>query len=113
MRNSIRTRLTVAFISLAISPLLLVGVIMAWQSFTTQERQALNLQREVAQRVATEVTAFFQELEGELRLISKTQELPELDRNEAQSILSLLMSQDVFEDLVLLDKQGQEQIHLS
>jgi signal transduction histidine kinase/HAMP domain-containing protein len=113
MRNSIRTRLTVAFIGLAIGPLLLVGIILAWQSFTTQERQALNLQREVARRVATEVTAFFTELENELHLMSKAQMWPGLGRNAPHSTLSLLMSQDVFEELVLLDNQGQEQIHLS
>ena len=113
MRNSIRTRLTVAFIALAIVPLLLVGGILAWQSFITEERQALNLQREVARRVATEVTAFFEELENELRLVSKTQVLPGLDRNEQHNILKLLMFQDVFENMVLLDSQGQEQIHLS
>jgi two-component system cell cycle sensor histidine kinase/response regulator CckA len=113
MRNSIRTRLIVAFIGLAIVPLLLVGVILAWQGFTTEERQALNLQREVARRVATEVTAFFEALENELRLVSKAQVWPGLDWNEQHSILKLLMSQAVFEELVLLDSQGQEQIHLS
>ena len=113
MRNSIRTRLTVAFIGLAIVPVLLIGVILAWQSFTIQERQALNLQGEVARRVATEVTAFFEELENELRLVSKAYVLPGLDRTEQHRILELLMLQDVFESLVLLDSQGQEQIYLS
>ncbi len=113
MRNSIRTRLTVAFIGLAIGPLLLVGVILARQSFTIQAQQALDLQREVARHVAAEVTTFFEELENELRLISKMQVLSELDRNEEHSILKLLISQDVFERLILLDNQGQAQIHLS
>jgi two-component system cell cycle sensor histidine kinase/response regulator CckA len=113
MRNSIRIRLTVAFIGLAIGPLLLVGVILARQSFTTQEQQALNLQREVARRVVTEVTAFFEERENELRLVSKAQVWPGLGQNKHYHILTLLMSQDIFEGLVLLDSQGQEQIHLS
>ncbi|MBN1220636.1 MAG: HAMP domain-containing protein, partial [Anaerolineae bacterium] len=113
MRNSIRTRLTVAFIGLAIGPLLLVGVILAWQSFTTQKQQALNLQREMAQRVAVEVTTFFTELENELRLVSRVQMWPGLNRNEKHNILSLLISRGVFEDLILLDNQGQKQIHLS
>jgi hypothetical protein len=114
MRSNIRTRLTVAFISLAIGPLLLVGVILAWQSFTTQQQQALNLQREVARRVATQVTAFFEELENELRLASRVQGLQGLDRDRQHSVLSeLLLYQDVLEALVLLDSQGQEQIHLS
>jgi PAS domain S-box-containing protein len=113
MRNSIRTRLSITFIGLAIMPLLLVGIILAWQSFTIEQQQALNLQREVARRVAVEVTAFFEELENVLHLVSKAQALPELDRNEQQNILKLLMAQDVFEDVVLLDNQGQEQIHLA
>jgi signal transduction histidine kinase len=113
MRNSIRTRLTVAFIGLAIVPLLLVGVIIAWQGFTTEKRQALNLQREVARRVATEITAFFEELEYQLRLVSKARVWSGLDRNEQHNFLKMLMSQDVFEELVLLDSQGQEQAQLS
>jgi uncharacterized membrane protein required for colicin V production len=80
MRNSIQKRLTGAFIGLAIGPLLIVGVILAWQSFISQEQQALNLQHEVARRVAAEVTAFFAQLEDELRLVSKAQALPGLDR---------------------------------
>ena len=113
MRNSIRTRLSITFIGLATIPVFLVGVILAWQSFTIEQQQALNLQREVARRVATEVAAFFEELENELRLVSKAQMLPELDRNAQQNILKLLMAQDVFEDVVLLDSQGQEQIRLA
>ena len=113
MRKSIRIRLNVTFIGLAIGPLLLVGAILAWQGFATQEHQALSLQREVARRVATEVTAFFEELENELNLISRGQMLPGLDRNEQHNMLTLLMSKDDFEEVALLDSTGQEQIHLS
>ena len=114
MRSSIRTRLTIAFISLAIGPLLLVGIILAWQSFTTQQQQALNLQREVAQRVSTQVTAFFEERENEVRLVSQVQGLQDLDRDRQHNVLSeLLLYEDLFEALVLLDSQGQEQIYLS
>jgi hypothetical protein len=58
MRTSIRTRLTMIFVVLAIGPLLLVGGIIIWQSFLVQQQQAPDMQREVARRVATEVTAF-------------------------------------------------------
>ncbi|MBN1584042.1 MAG: PAS domain S-box protein [Anaerolineae bacterium] len=113
MRNSIRTRLTVTLIGLAIGPLLVAGVILARQSFTIQTRQALDLQREVARRVATQVTAFFEELEHELSLASKMYALPELDQDEKHSIFKLLIAQDVFERLVLLDSQGRTQVYLT
>ena len=114
MRNSIRTRLTLAFQGLAIIPLLLVGIILAWQSFTTQQQQALDMQREVAQRVSTQVTALFEGLENDLRLTSQVQGLQKLDRDRQSGVLSELLSyHDVFEELALLDSKGQEQIHLS
>jgi signal transduction histidine kinase len=114
MRNSIHTRLTVAFIGLAIGPLLLVGGVLAWLSFTVQERQALDLQGEVARRVSTQVTAFFGELESQLYLFDQVQGLQELDRDEQRHILAGLLSyQDVFEELILLDSEGNEDVHLS
>jgi signal transduction histidine kinase len=89
---------------LAIGPLLLVGVVLAWRSYTMQQQQALYLQ----------VTAFFAELENELRVVSKVQGLPKLDRDKQHSVLSeLLLYQHVFEELVLLDNQGQERIYVS
>jgi signal transduction histidine kinase/HAMP domain-containing protein len=114
MHNSIRKRLAITFIGLAIGPLLLVGAVLAWQSFTTQQQQALSLQGEMAQRVATQVTAFFEELENELRVVSQVQGLPELDRDKQYSVLSdLLAYRHIFEELVLLDDKGKEQVHLS
>jgi PAS domain S-box-containing protein len=114
MRGSIRKRLTLAFISLAMGPLLLVGVILAWQSYTTQKQQALNLQHEVARRVSTEVRAFLDGLESELRLVSQVQELQKLDREGQRHILAgLLTHQDALESLVLLDNQGQEKVHIA
>jgi PAS domain S-box-containing protein len=114
MRHSIRTRLTVAFIGVAIGPLLLVGIVLAWQSFLVQTQQALNFQHQVAHRVAVQVAAFSQKLEDELGLVSQVQGLHRLDRDQQRALLSQLLSyQDVFEELILLDNQGQEQVYLS
>jgi tryptophanyl-tRNA synthetase len=73
--------LTVAFIGLAVGPLLLVGIVLAWQSHITQQQQALRLQREVAQRVAAQVGAFLHEPENQLRLVSQVGGLPKPDRD--------------------------------
>jgi PAS domain S-box-containing protein len=48
MRNNIRTRLTLAFIGVAVAPLLLVGFVLAWQSFIIQR---------VAEQTVTEALA--------------------------------------------------------
>jgi PAS domain S-box-containing protein len=114
MRYSIRTRLTVASIGLAIGPLLLVGGVLAWQGFTIQEQQALDMQHEVARRVGAQVTAFFEGLESDLRLVGQAQGLLLLGPGGQYSALSgLLFHQDAFDELVLLDSTGNEQMHLS
>ena len=114
MRGSIRKRLTLAFVGLAIGPLLLVGIILAWQSFITQEQQALNLQREVAQHVSSQVKTFLDGLENELRLVNQVQGLQKLDQEGQRDVLGKLLAyQDAFESLDLLDSRGQEQVRLA
>ena len=114
MRHSIRVRLTSTFIGLAICPMLLVGVVLAWRSYSVQQEQALQLQRQVAQRVSTEVRAFFSELENELRVVGRVQGLSRLDPDQQSRILSeLLLLQPAFEELTLVDGQGHERAHAS
>ena len=58
LRTSVRGRLTAAFIGLAVGPLLLVGVVLAWQSLVVQKKQAVELQHEVAQKASVNVSSF-------------------------------------------------------
>lgn len=114
MQYSIRHRLTITFVALAVLPLLLVGLILVWQSFTVQQQQAITLQNELALRVSSEVAAFLEQIEQELRLTSQLQALPKLTYEEQQTFLSKLQSSlDVIEGLTLLDKQGQELARVS
>ena len=102
------------FIGLAICPVLVVGGVLAWSSYSAQREQALHLQREVALRVSTEVEAFFAELENELRVVAKVQGLPQLDPDRQSRILSELLSlQHAFQELVLVDSQDRERAHAS
>ncbi|MBN2002082.1 MAG: HAMP domain-containing protein [Anaerolineae bacterium] len=114
MRNSIRKRLTMAFVGLAVGPLLLIGVLLSWQNFNVQRQHALALQGEVAHRVSVEITAFFDDLENRLRLVSQVQGQQGMSQEQRLNILTeLLFYEDVFEKLILLDDRGQEQLHLS
>jgi GAF domain-containing protein/HAMP domain-containing protein len=114
MQKSIRTRLTIAFIGLAVGPLLLVGVIMIWQNLSAEQARDLLLQHQTARRVATEVTAFIRELENDLRVVIEVRGLQDLSLDEQSSLLAELQAyNDVFETLVLLDDGGQELIRRS
>src|SRR5207249_2896267 len=114
MRRSIRVRLTIAFIGLAVSPLFLVGVVLAWRSYAVQRDQSLQLQRQVVERVSSQVAAFFGEMEDELGVVGRVQGLPRLERERQREVLSELASyQRAFEELILFDARGQERAHVS
>ena len=113
-RNSIRSRMTSSIIVVAVVPSLLVGLVMAWQSYNTQQQQALDVQHETAQHVSAEVQAFIQGLEKELKVAIFLRRLLTLEREQQQIVLTDLQSyQSAFAELTLLDGQGQEQIRLS
>lgn len=118
MWNSLRIRLTVIFIGLAIGPLLLVGAILAQRSFASEREQALDLQQQVAQRVAAELESFLQEVANDLRSLSG--EIRDLEQPDRAQQLSLLLEafnsgpyRQVYEEFTLLDDQGREQLRVS
>jgi len=113
MKISILQRLIIAFICLAIFPLLLVGGIIGRQSYITLKDTTIKLQSEMGQAVLNKVTAFFDGIEGELTLTGKLNMLLK-DYQEVQyDTMKLLMSKDVYDKLILLDKKGQTKVFLS
>ncbi len=115
MRGGIQARLTLFFICLAAIPSLIVGIVLAWGNYVVQQRQALELQREVARRVSAQVSAFFEKLESQFRGVGESEGLPKLERKRQIAILSALrhQSRDVFDELTLLDKDGRELVQLT
>lgn len=112
MRNSIRIRLTIYFIGVAIVPLLLVGLVLTYQSFIVQRQQAINLEQTVTQRVSTEVSGFMNRLENQLRTVVKG--LRGLTPDEQSDLLATLPSYPgVFQDIAVLDGSGQETVRIS
>ncbi len=89
MQNSIRRRLTIAFIGLAIGPLLLVGLVLGVQSFTVQRQQAITLQRQIARHVSAEMRSFIRELESGLAMVVRGRGMLELERDQQQASLYL------------------------
>lgn len=113
MRHSLRRRLNRTFIGLSLGPLLLVGIILTWLAYVVERQQTQIQQSLIAQRVTQEVRALMNEMEGELRLIAQFG-LTELPLEQQQIVLlNLLLYHDHFEELILLNNVGDEQIRLA
>ena len=114
MRNSIRTRLAITFVALAASLLFIVGAVLAWQSFITDQQRAIELQSEQALRISTQVASYMQLQESLLKELVQIRGLSELDPDQQANLLSeLLTFTDAFDSLTLLSRNGLELIVIS
>lgn len=106
--------LTTIFVTFAVCLILLVSMIFIWRSVAVDQAQTRSIQLQKAQVLSAQVRAVFEGAEEQLRSITQVMNMTESDRNEQERILSSLLSEDgLYEELVLLDNTGEEQIHLS
>jgi len=119
VKSSIRKRILLSFIILAILPLLLLGSVLSWQSYVIQQKQAEDLHREIMKRALNKISFLMHDLEEELRIAEKFNNLMEMDRAQQYNILSKLRSykdeyyKDVINEIALMDSQGRELVRIS
>ncbi len=112
--NSLRTRLTLVFIIVAVVPLLILAGLIAWLSFGAMRDQAITLQQSITRQLATEVGAYLNQRQNELQTLVDTRSIGNLDPTSQQELLAgLLANQSAYQELTLVDQNGQEQIRLS
>ncbi len=109
MLKSLRGRLTLIMIVLAVVPTLIAGGAATLRSFGAQREQSQDLQAEVARRVAGEVGQFLAERARSLELVAQTGGLLTQAAEGRMAALAELLAYDrVFAELALLDPDGQE-----
>ncbi len=114
MLNTLRGRLTLIMIILAVLPVVVVGAIITFRAFNVQTDQAEDLQAEAALRVAREIDTFLHKAESDLRLVTEVRGLKDLSIEDQEAVLSELQTtRDIFDEVALLDETGQEIVRLS
>ncbi|PLX48616.1 MAG: hypothetical protein C0613_10565 [Desulfobulbaceae bacterium] len=111
MFSKIGTRLTSAFIALAVLPILFLGTFIAQKTYSAARENAISVTQQTALRVAGEVESFIRDKAGHLELLTKVHGLQGLPRVEQRRILQeLLLFQNAYDEISLLDNQGRELI---
>ncbi len=113
MRNSLRLRLTLIFIGLAIIPLIVVGGILLQTTQTAAKAQATALESQVAQSAASRVADYYQGLNQDLYgLGNQIQIISTPDRTQYVTLLNDRLGAGNYtkgyEELTLLDAHGKE-----
>jgi putative methionine-R-sulfoxide reductase with GAF domain len=107
--DSIRSRLRFSHITLTAIPLLIIGVILTWSAYSAQQKQVLQLQQELAHRVAVQVGDAINSLASNLLVTARTTNLLDQTQERQEEIFGQLHSeQNEFVELSLLDPSGQE-----
>jgi len=113
-QGNLRIKLTVFFVLGTVIPLIVIGVIIGYQTYNNQLDQILLLENQVAKRVAEQVENFVFARESELRTLTDVRGIGNLPHDEQEALLSSLLSaQNLYDELILVDRTGQEQIYLS
>jgi len=114
MLHSLRFRFALICIGLAVGPLIIAGSVIGVRGFNTFERQSLVLQRKVAESVGSEISGVIEGWENDLVHRGEMLGVGLLELKEQRAILSnLLLHQRAFQEVALLNSEGQEQIRLS
>ncbi|HUI90478.1 MAG TPA: GAF domain-containing protein [Anaerolineales bacterium] len=113
MWNSLRVRLTLIFIGLAIIPLIAVGGILFQTTDTADRAQAIALQSQVAQNATSQIVNYIQGLNQNLIAFgSQLSGLSTPDLTIESSLLSSALHFSTYgsqyKELALLDPQGHE-----
>ena len=112
--NSIRKRLTLTFVFFAITPLILLSLVLSGLIFTTQHHQIIELQREAARGAINKTVTALHEVNARLNVLVATNNLFNVDQKKQFLLLSQLRSlkdeehRDIIDELILLDDQGRE-----
>lgn len=112
--NSLRFRLSVIFIVLAVMPLLLTAFFLTRYSVAYLEKQSQTILYEKAVRVGNEIRAYIENHKSRLSSIHKLHRFETLNFEDQKALLSnLLFDQYVFQEIALLSAEGYELIRLS
>lgn len=114
MLKSLRTRLTLLFVSLTIIPLVIVGTQIASRGFDTLQDQAVEFQDQLAHQTAISLGAFFSERQNELFVLTNVYGIDSLDAAAQRDVLlSLLSKQEAYYQLSLVNADGDETIRIT
>ncbi len=118
-KGAIRTRLKLAFFVLSLGPMLLSGIVLAWQSSRIQLDQFLQQQHEISERGLGRIRDYFHDVEDQLGMAARVNNIMGLDRDRQRKILSGICSYrneyhgHIYDVLVLLDSRGRELVRVA
>jgi signal transduction histidine kinase len=114
MIRSIRTRLIISFIALALTPLLFLGIGFVLQSFTVLQNFAVDAQRQEATDISLQASTLLNDSIQRMQMLIQVDGVGNLDPAQQRILVDELMSYDHgINDLSVLDTAGHERVRVT
>jgi signal transduction histidine kinase len=114
MFNSLRTRLSLLFIVLTVTPLVIVATMIALRGSATLQNLAVGFQEQLARQTATSLGAFFEQRQNEISVLTQVAGLDMLEPTAQKDVLLALLSQQpAYYEVSMVDASGDETIRLT
>jgi signal transduction histidine kinase len=114
MLNSLRTRLILIFLVLVFIPLAAISIFNFVSGFNVLIDQSTIIQREISQRAAASLSAYFGEREAELFTLTQVYGFDELSSDAQRTVLlTLLSKQSAYYQVSVADAAGQETLRVT
>lgn len=113
-QTSIRRKLFIAFLILAILPLFVAGLVLGWNSYQANLTEASAKEQEVAHRVAVQAEAYMGQFQLDLEAMLKYSDFSHGDeKSRRASMVKLIADRTRYRELIYFNDEGNEEIHLS
>lgn len=107
-------------ICFAIVPLALLGGALSWQNYIVEKGHVKTIQKELTRQASDDISFFFHEQEHRLFVLTRSNYLPDMSRDQKYKVFSTFLSavRDekhgyVFSAILLLDENGREIVRVS
>ncbi|MBC8414445.1 MAG: HAMP domain-containing protein [Nitrospira sp.] len=116
---SIRKSLLIAFITLAILPVIFVNSVLSWKNISFQQGQAVRNQQEIAKRVSIIIRSTIGNIKYKLFSVSSQNNLLNIPQEELKTLLSKTMHigddihKDAINSIALVSESGMEVLKVS
>ena len=94
MFNSIRTTTTFVFVTLAITPIIIISIILASLGVNSLENEAISTQADVARLARSEIAALINSRVNQLEIVARVRRITTLSETEQRQTLNSLVAFD-------------------
>lgn len=112
--SGMRFRLALAFFSLGIAPLLLLGGVLVWLTFQSQIDRVRDHQQNMLARLRMETGYFFDGFSERLQRLHLMRNFVALSADEQRKALAILLAERrEFREIALIDADGRERVRVT